>query len=85
MRDARTEIADTTNGRTTWGSYQHYGSPYFQFFYPKDSEEPRPTPPAAKALAGKAGGKAGAAVEAVFEAHDEAAPPFTLVQWRRTV
>lgn len=35
MRDARTEIAATTNGRTTWGAYQHYGSPYFQFFYPK--------------------------------------------------
>jgi uncharacterized OB-fold protein len=26
----------------------------------------------------------GAAVEAVFEPHDEAAPPFTLVQWRKT-
>jgi uncharacterized OB-fold protein len=26
----------------------------------------------------------GASVEAVFEPHDEAAPPFTLVQWRRT-
>ena len=26
----------------------------------------------------------GAPVEAVFEPHDEAAPPFTLVQWRRT-
>jgi uncharacterized OB-fold protein len=26
----------------------------------------------------------GAAVEAVFEPHDEATPPFTLVQWRRT-
>ena len=25
----------------------------------------------------------GAAVEAVFEPHDEAKPPFTLVQWRR--
>ena len=24
------------------------------------------------------------AVEAVFEAHDEATPPFTLVHWRRT-
>jgi hypothetical protein len=23
-------------------------------------------------------------VEAVFEAHDEATPPFTLVHWRRT-
>jgi pimeloyl-ACP methyl ester carboxylesterase len=51
MRDARTEIADTTNGRTTWGSYQHYGSPYFQFFYPKAAEESRPTPSAAKAIA----------------------------------
>jgi uncharacterized OB-fold protein len=26
----------------------------------------------------------GAQVEAVFEPHDEATPPFTLVQWRRT-
>ncbi len=26
----------------------------------------------------------GAAVEAVFEPHDDATPPFTLVQWRRT-
>jgi len=26
----------------------------------------------------------GAAVEAVFEPHDEATPPFTLVQWRMT-
>ena len=26
----------------------------------------------------------GAPVEAVFEPHDEAAPPFTLVQWRMT-
>jgi uncharacterized protein len=26
----------------------------------------------------------GANVEAVFEPHDEAAPPFTLVHWRRT-
>ena len=26
----------------------------------------------------------GAAVEAVLEPHDEAAPPFTLVQWRKT-
>ena len=26
----------------------------------------------------------GAPVEAVFEPHDDATPPFTLVQWRRT-
>ena len=26
----------------------------------------------------------GAPVEAVFEAHDDVAPPFTLVQWRRS-
>ena len=26
----------------------------------------------------------GASVEAVFEPHDDATPPFTLVQWRRT-
>ncbi len=33
MRQARLAIAKTTNGRTTWGAYQHYGNPYFQFFY----------------------------------------------------
>jgi pimeloyl-ACP methyl ester carboxylesterase len=54
MRDARTEIADTTNGRTTWGSYQHYGSPYFQFFYPKEQEESRPTPAASQGIADNA-------------------------------
>jgi hypothetical protein len=26
----------------------------------------------------------GAPVEAVFEPHDDGAPPFTLVQWRRS-
>lgn len=34
IRQARLEIAATTNGRTTWGAYQHYGNPYFQFFFP---------------------------------------------------
>ena len=33
MRDARIGIASTPNGRTTWGAYQHYGNPFFQFFY----------------------------------------------------
>ncbi|HEY0077759.1 MAG TPA: CHAT domain-containing protein [Pyrinomonadaceae bacterium] len=33
MRDARIQIARTPNGRTTWGAYQHYGNPFFQFFY----------------------------------------------------
>lgn len=33
MRDARLAIARTADGRTTWGAYQHYGNPYFQFFY----------------------------------------------------
>jgi pimeloyl-ACP methyl ester carboxylesterase len=33
MRKARLAIAKTSNGRTTWGAYQHYGNPYFQFFY----------------------------------------------------
>ncbi len=54
MRDARTEIADTTNGRTTWGSYQHYGSPYFQFFYPNEAQEAKPTPAASKSMADNA-------------------------------
>jgi pimeloyl-ACP methyl ester carboxylesterase len=34
MKRARLGIARTTNGRTTWGAYQHYGNPYFRFFYP---------------------------------------------------
>ena len=33
MKQARLAIARTPNGRTTWGAYQHYGNPYFQFFY----------------------------------------------------
>ena len=38
MRQARLTIADTPNGRTTWGAYQHYGNPYFRLFYdPADS------------------------------------------------
>jgi pimeloyl-ACP methyl ester carboxylesterase len=61
MRDARTCIADTTNGRTTWGAYQHYGSPYFQFFYPNEQEETRRAPAASKAGASKAKSKAATA------------------------
>jgi pimeloyl-ACP methyl ester carboxylesterase len=34
MRKARLEIATTPNGARTWGAYQHYGNPYFQFFDP---------------------------------------------------
>ncbi|HEU5458996.1 MAG TPA: CHAT domain-containing protein [Pyrinomonadaceae bacterium] len=33
MRKARLAIAETPNGRTTWGAYQHYGNPYFRLFY----------------------------------------------------
>jgi hypothetical protein len=32
MKEARTTIADLSTGRLTWGAYQHYGNPYFQFF-----------------------------------------------------
>ena len=32
MRDARVAIASTDNGVATWGAYQHYGNPFFQFF-----------------------------------------------------
>lgn len=39
MRDARRAIARTSNGRTTWGAYQHYGNPYFQFFYAQRQDE----------------------------------------------
>ncbi|HVF49459.1 MAG TPA: CHAT domain-containing protein [Pyrinomonadaceae bacterium] len=38
MRDARLEIARTSNGRATWGAYQHYGNPFFQFFYTKKQD-----------------------------------------------
>jgi hypothetical protein len=34
MKQARVTTARTSNGRTTWGAYQHYGNPYFQFFFP---------------------------------------------------
>ncbi|HYJ88101.1 MAG TPA: CHAT domain-containing protein, partial [Pyrinomonadaceae bacterium] len=33
IREARLAIAATPNGRTTWGAYQHYGNPYFQFLF----------------------------------------------------
>jgi hypothetical protein len=32
MKEARTTIARLPTGRLTWGAYQHYGNPYFQFF-----------------------------------------------------
>jgi hypothetical protein len=32
MRQARITIASLPTGRLTWGAYQHYGNPYFQFF-----------------------------------------------------
>ncbi|MGB9179147.1 MAG: CHAT domain-containing protein [Pyrinomonadaceae bacterium] len=32
LRDARVLIASTDNGVKTWGAYQHYGNPFFQFF-----------------------------------------------------
>jgi hypothetical protein len=32
MREARVTIARLASGRLTWGAYQHYGNPYFQFF-----------------------------------------------------
>jgi hypothetical protein len=32
MKEARTTIASLPTGRLTWGAYQHYGNPYFQFF-----------------------------------------------------
>jgi hypothetical protein len=34
-REARLAIAATSNGKTTWGAYQHYGNPYFQFLFPE--------------------------------------------------
>jgi hypothetical protein len=57
MRDARLAIARTSNGRTTWGAYQHYGNPYFQFFYTPEQE--RATQAGARARArAKPGGDA---------------------------
>jgi hypothetical protein len=54
IRQARLEIAATTNGRTTWGAYQHYGNPYFQFFFPSsDAEGPQSSRAPKKAAAKK--------------------------------
>jgi hypothetical protein len=45
MRHARLAVARLPNGRTTWGAYQHYGNPYFQFFYSSGREQGgRPDP-----------------------------------------
>ena len=41
MRQARLTIADTPNGRTTWGAYQHYGNPYFRLFYERGDSRAR--------------------------------------------
>jgi CHAT domain-containing protein len=41
MRQARLTIADTPNGRTTWGAYQHYGNPYFRLFYDQTDSRAR--------------------------------------------
>ncbi|HEV2763938.1 MAG TPA: CHAT domain-containing protein [Pyrinomonadaceae bacterium] len=38
MREARLAIARTPDGRTTWGAYQHYGNPFFQFFYTREQD-----------------------------------------------
>jgi energy-coupling factor transporter ATP-binding protein EcfA2 len=39
MRDARCALAVTPDGSTSWGAYQHYGSPFFQFFKTESPEE----------------------------------------------
>ncbi len=36
MREARLSIATIEEGLGTWGAYQHYGNPYFQFFNPRE-------------------------------------------------
>jgi hypothetical protein len=33
MRMARQAIVGTTDGRKTWGAYQHYGNPHFQLIF----------------------------------------------------
>lgn len=41
MKEARLAILDPPNDIRTWGSYQHYGNPYFRFFAPV---VPKPAP-----------------------------------------
>jgi pimeloyl-ACP methyl ester carboxylesterase len=41
MREARLAIFDTPGGTRTWGAYQHYGNPYFQFFDPRTMKQDR--------------------------------------------
>lgn len=41
MQAARLAILDPPNDIRTWGSYQHYGNPYFRFFAPV---VPKPSP-----------------------------------------
>jgi hypothetical protein len=38
MREARLAIATIEEGLATWGAYQHYGNPYFQFFHASDGK-----------------------------------------------
>ncbi|HEV7857845.1 MAG TPA: CHAT domain-containing protein [Pyrinomonadaceae bacterium] len=57
IKDARIQIASTSNGRTTWGAYQHYGNPYFEIFYSTPGQEHAPDPDGdRKALATDTGG-----------------------------
>jgi hypothetical protein len=49
MRHARLRIVDAQQGIRTWGAYQHYGDPYFQFFDRSpflEAEPPAPADPA---------------------------------------
>jgi hypothetical protein len=48
MRDARVTIAERSAGRLTWGAYQHYGNPYFQFFHDTSQTLDASAPAAAK-------------------------------------
>jgi pimeloyl-ACP methyl ester carboxylesterase len=44
MHEARLATLGTLHGRRTWGAYQHYGNPYFQFFdMPAPRQEPAAT------------------------------------------
>jgi pimeloyl-ACP methyl ester carboxylesterase len=43
IKDARLAIAATSNGKTTWGAYQHYGNPYFQFLFPESNGKAQQT------------------------------------------
>jgi hypothetical protein len=67
MRDARVTIAERSAGRLTWGAYQHYGNPYFQFFHDTSQTLDASGPAAAKKGGVKRAAKS--AVKGVAKGH----------------